>query len=85
MHLGRARRQGLPLYDWAFVQLDHGDGDPADQHWRLLRRNRTTGELAFCRCWMPRSTPLAILVRVAGCRWRIEEAFPGQHPPVWPG
>jgi hypothetical protein len=33
-----------------FVQLDHCDGDPADragQHWLLICRNRTTGELAL--------------------------------------
>jgi SRSO17 transposase len=67
--------KGHRLYDWAFVQLDHCDGDSADQHWLLIRRNPTTGELAFYRCWMPRPVPLATLVRVAGCRWRIEEAF----------
>jgi len=79
--------KGYRLDDWAFVQLDHCDGDPADragEHWLLIRRNPTTGELAFYRCWMPRPVPLAILVRVAGCRWRIEEV-PGQQGPVWPG
>ena len=71
--------KGYRLYHWALVQLDHGDGDPADragEHWLLIRRNRTTGELAFYRCWMPRPVPLAILVRVAGCRWRIEMCQP---------
>jgi hypothetical protein len=38
-----------------------------------VRRNRKTGALAFYRCWMPRPTPLAVLVNVAGRRWGIEE------------
>ena len=32
----------------------------------MIRRNRTTGELAFYRCFTP--APLAILVKVAGRR-----------------
>jgi hypothetical protein len=41
----------------------------------MLRRNQRTGELAFYRCWMPRPTPLATLVSVAGTRWTVEERF----------
>jgi SRSO17 transposase len=71
--------KGHRLYDWAFVQLDHdpghGDDDVAGQHWLLVRRHQRTGELAFYRCWTPRPVPLATLVRVAGTRWRIEQAF----------
>jgi hypothetical protein len=55
-------------YDWAFVRLD--DGHPGDgghgQRWLLVRRNRTTGELAYYRCWMPRPVPLATLVSRGG-------------------
>jgi SRSO17 transposase len=70
--------KGHRWYDWAFVRLDH---DPrhsgqTGQHWLLVRRNRTTGELAFYRCWMPRPVLLATLVGVAGQRWRIEMVFP---------
>jgi SRSO17 transposase len=43
--------------------------------WLLVRRNRSTGELAFYRCAAPAAMPLTALVRVAGCRWRIEESF----------
>jgi SRSO17 transposase len=65
--------KGHRYYDWAFVRLDDDHpGDPG-QRWLLLRRNRTTGELAFYRCWMPHPLPLATLVRVAGRRWSIEE------------
>ncbi|CAM5392864.1 hypothetical protein SHIRM173S_09229 [Streptomyces hirsutus] len=34
----------------------------------LIRRNRTTGELAYYRCWSPAPVPLATLVRVAGSK-----------------
>jgi SRSO17 transposase len=67
--------KGHRYYDWAFIRLDPGDpglGDPG-QRWLLVRRNRTTGELAYYHCWMPRPVPLTVLVRVAGRRWSIEE------------
>ena len=70
--------KGHRLYDWAFVRLDDDGPAPAGQagrHWLLIRRNRKTGELAFYRCFTPRPTPLAVLVRVAGRRWSIGEAF----------
>jgi hypothetical protein len=66
--------KGHRYYDWAFVQLDPGERDPSDpgQRWLLVRRNRKTGELAFYHCWMPRPTPLAVLVTVRGGagRWK---------------
>jgi hypothetical protein len=43
--------------------------------WLLARRSLTTGELAHYVCAGPASTPLVALVRVAGTRWRVEEAF----------
>jgi SRSO17 transposase len=70
--------KGHRLYDWAFLRLDHHGHVPAGQagrHWLLVRRNQRTGELAFYRCYTPRATPLAVLVRVAGQRWMVEEAF----------
>jgi SRSO17 transposase len=70
--------KGHRHYDWAFIRLDHGDLDHAGrvgQRWLLVRRNRKTGELAWYRCWMPHPVPLAMLVRVAGRRWTIEERF----------
>ena len=39
----------------------------------MVRRHRTSGELAFYHCSTPRPTPLAVLVRVAGGRRRVEE------------
>jgi hypothetical protein len=41
----------------------------------LIRRNRSTGELAYYRCYSPAPVPLTTLVRVAGSRWRVEEFF----------
>jgi SRSO17 transposase len=71
--------KGHRLYDWAFVRLDDRDPHPggqAGQHWLLVRRNRTTRELAFYRCWTPGPVLLATLVRVAGRRWTIEVCQP---------
>ena len=41
----------------------------------LIRRNDTTGEHAYLRCYSPGPVPLHTLVAVAGQRWRIEESF----------
>src|SRR4029453_16968395 len=65
--------KGHRYYDWAYIPLD--DGEPqhdgqAAQYWLLIRRHQRTGELAFYRCFIPRPTPLAVLVGVAGRRWR---------------
>jgi hypothetical protein len=40
-----------------------------------VRRSLTTGELAYYVCAGPAGLPLVALVRVAGSRWRVEEAF----------
>jgi hypothetical protein len=37
-------------------------------HWLFTRHNRSTGELAFYRCWSPQPATLHILVTVAGRR-----------------
>lgn len=62
--------RGPRHYDWAWVHIGAG----SHRH-LLIRRNRTTGELAFYRCWSPTEVTLAELVRVAGARWSIEECF----------
>jgi SRSO17 transposase len=69
--------KGHRYYDWAFIALDGtpSPGSQAGQRWLLVRRNRRTRELAFYHCWTPRPVSLAILVRVAGRRWTIEERF----------
>jgi SRSO17 transposase len=77
-----AGAKGHRVYEWAWIDhtdhTDHTDrDDPHDTaQWSLLiRRHRTTGELAFYRCYSPDVVPLRELVRVAGRRWAIEEAF----------
>jgi SRSO17 transposase len=65
--------KGHRYYDWAFVRLDDDPAGGPAQRWLLLRRNRTTGELAYYHCWTPCPVPLAVLVRVAGRRWTVEE------------
>ena len=64
--------------DWAWITLTTGSsaGDTNTECWWLLvRRNQTTGELTFYRCYAPQTVPLRELVRVAGRRWTIEESF----------
>jgi SRSO17 transposase len=67
-----AGAKGRRWYDWAFAQIDaHEPG----HRMLLLRRNRRIGELAFYRSYAPHPVPLAVLVKVAGRRWTIEESF----------
>jgi SRSO17 transposase len=61
-------------YDWAWITLTPDDTSQGCW-WLLVRRNQTTGELAFYRCYSPQIVPLRELVRVAGRRWTIEESF----------
>ncbi|MFI6160775.1 hypothetical protein ACIA59_12600 [Micromonospora haikouensis] len=70
-------RKGPRYYDWAWLADVGADGDPDDggRHSVLIRRNNTTGELAFYRCWAPSPVTLAQLVHVAGVRWIVEEGF----------
>jgi SRSO17 transposase len=72
-----AGSKGPRFYDWAWLADVNTDADPDDggQHTLLIRRNNSTGELAFYRCWTPRPATLADLVRVAGIRWTVEESF----------
>jgi hypothetical protein len=60
-----------PYYDWAWL----ADPDPGDRHSLLIRRNNTTGELAFYRCRTPGPATLAQPARVAGIRRTVEENF----------
>jgi SRSO17 transposase len=62
--------KGPRYYDWAWTGIDDGE-----RHALMIRRNITTGELAFYRCWSPDPVPLPVLVKVAGTRWAIEELF----------
>ncbi len=66
---------GPRLYAWAWFRLLAEDDTDTGHHHLLIRRNDTTGELAYLRCYSPRPVPLRTLVAVAGQRWRIEESF----------
>jgi SRSO17 transposase len=66
--------KGPRFYDWAWITIDAGAA-PAGQRSLLIRRNITTGELAYYRCYAATPVPLATLVRVAGRRWTVEESF----------
>jgi hypothetical protein len=68
--------KGKRFDDWTRVPLWRW-GWPANVgFWLLARRSLSDpGELAFSVCFTPADTPLVTLVRVAGCRWRVEEAF----------
>jgi SRSO17 transposase len=67
--------KGHRYYSWAWIAILPEDPGDTGQHHVLIRRNDTTGELAYHRCYSPRPVPLATLVKVAGQRWRIEESF----------
>lgn len=64
--------KGQRFYDWAVIDLAY---PVPGQRQLLIRRSRTTGELAYYHCYSPGPVPLTTLVRVAGSRWRVEETF----------
>jgi SRSO17 transposase len=84
-----AGAHGPRRYAWAWVGLSSRtaaaaarrrrgeDPGPSPQgSWSLLvRRNLSTGELAFYRCYAPAGVTLTQLIKVAGRRWTIEENF----------
>lgn len=72
-----AGSKGPRYYDWAWLADVGADGDPDGdgRHSVLIRRNNTTAELAFYRCWAPSPVTLTQLVRIAGVRWIVEESF----------
>jgi SRSO17 transposase len=64
-----AGSKGQRLYDWLLI-------DPgADSHPLLVRRSISSGELAYYIVHTTSPQPLVELVRVAGCRWGVEETF----------
>src|SRR4029450_5682977 len=67
--------KGRRWYGWSRVALATAGAPEGWQRWLLVRRSLHTGELAYYVCAGPASLPLVALVRVAGCRWRVEEAF----------
>lgn len=64
--------KGPRMYSW--LRIDINSALPGHE-WIMVRRNDSTGELAYYRCWSPRPVSLSTLVGVAGRRWTIEESF----------
>ena len=64
--------KGHRMYSWAYLDLP---ALGAGHEWILMRRNDSSGELAYYRCFRSGPAPLRELVRVAGQRWTIEESF----------
>jgi SRSO17 transposase len=62
---------GPRMYSWSWVPIPAVSG----HRWVLVRRNDSTGELAYYLTFSPHPVPLRTLVRVAGQRWRVEESF----------
>jgi SRSO17 transposase len=69
--------KGWRDYDWAWIRLVAPEAEAAagGEHHLLVRRHRSSGELAFYRCWSPAPVHLRDLVNVAGTRWSIETCF----------
>ncbi|MEV4680613.1 DUF664 domain-containing protein [Streptomyces kurssanovii] len=67
-----AGTKGHRFYDSAVIDL--AEPRPGS-HQLLIRRNRTTRELAYYRCFSPTPVPPATLVRVTGSRWQLEESW----------
>jgi SRSO17 transposase len=63
--------KGQRWYAWAWL------GTASRWHHLLIRRHLTTGELAFCYCYLPDGHPASPSrpIRAAGLRWPIEEDF----------
>jgi SRSO17 transposase len=67
--------QGERIYDWACVPLRPGLR-AGWVHALLVRRHPTEpDEVAYFLVYAPVETPLAEVVRAAGCRWAIEDVF----------
>ncbi|MFE2094906.1 IS701 family transposase [Streptomyces sp. NPDC059460] len=72
--------KGERFYDWAAARLPavwEFDGDePTRQRWMPARRSiAKPDEIAYYLASAPLEATVADLVRIAGCRWKVEECF----------
>jgi SRSO17 transposase len=72
--------KGERFYDWAAARLpavaEFDGAEPTRQRWMLARRSISKpDEIAYYLACAPLDATVADLVRVAGCRWKIEECF----------
>jgi SRSO17 transposase len=63
--------KGERTYAWAWIAT------ASPTHYLLVRKHRTTGELAYHYCFAPEGQPVTLprLVAAAGLRWPVEETF----------
>ncbi len=67
--------KGPRLYDWGWLPIGFWSA-PDQEHWLLVRRSiADPDDLAYYACFGTGEVSLADLVRVAGTRWIIEDAF----------
>ena len=67
--------KGPRLYDWGWLPIRPG-WEPDQGHWLLARRSiADPDDLAYYACFGTADVSLSELVRVAGTRWIIEDAF----------
>ncbi len=67
--------KGPRLYDWARIRLSETTSQGWSK-WLLFRRSLNDPEdMAYYRVFALADSPLSEMVRVAGCRWTIEECF----------
>jgi SRSO17 transposase len=67
--------KGPRLFDWAVVPILHRWEDDG-RHWLLIRRCVNDPSIkAFYLVFGPPHTELAVMVKVCGTRWHIEEDF----------
>lgn len=71
--------KGERFYNWAAARLpavtESGTNEPTRQKWVLARRSISRpDEIAYYLACAPLDATVADLVRVAGCRWKIEDS-----------
>ncbi len=68
--------QGPRLYDWAWQSLDFRLTEPGWKQWLLARRSLSDPtQIAYYFVFAPETVNLQQVVRAAGSRWQVEEAF----------
>ncbi|MFJ1843565.1 IS701 family transposase [Streptomyces sp. NPDC088146] len=70
--------KGERFYDWAAARLPAAweFDEPTRQRWMPARRSiAKPAEMAYYPASAPLEATVADLVRIAGCRWKVEECF----------
>ncbi len=68
--------QGPRWYDWAWMPMSWRSAPDGMAHWLLARRSLSKpDELAYYFVFGPADATLEQVVRVAGTRWQVEQAF----------